>query len=80
MKALVALPVLCVTCAARVDAADVVAAPAPEPRQLRVLLKLPAPHYRPDGGYAAADAAAALRAARRGLAMALARAGASFSF
>ena len=73
MKILIALLVLWVLSAARVDAAGGAPTPAQEPRQLLVLLKLPAPHYRPDGGYAGGYADAAGRAARRGLAMALAR-------
>ena len=73
MKALIALLVLCVLGASRVEAADNAPVPAQEPRQLLVLLKLPAPHYRPDGGYASGYADAAGRAARRGVAQALAR-------
>ena len=75
MKALFAFLVLFAIGACRVDAADSAPAPAQaqESRQLLVLLNLPAPHYRPDGGYAAGYADAAGRAARRGVARALAR-------
>ena len=73
MKALIAFLVLFVIVRARVDAADSAPLPARESSQLLVLLNLPAPHYRPDGGYAAGYADAAGRAARRGVARALAR-------
>jgi hypothetical protein len=75
MKALVTTLVLCLLCASRAHAADGLGMPAPagEPQQLLVLLKLPAPHYRPDGSYMAGYADTAGRATRRSLAMALAR-------
>jgi len=74
MKALFALLVLSLFATAHVGAADLQGAPPAEaPEQVLVLLNVPAPHYRPDGSYAAGYADAAGSAARRGIAMALAR-------
>ena len=74
MKALFALLALSLFATAHVGAADLQGAPPAEaPGQVLVLLNVPAPHYRPDGSYAAGYADAAGSAARRGIAMALAR-------
>ncbi|HSC65500.1 MAG TPA: S8 family serine peptidase [Caldimonas sp.] len=74
MKLLVVAVALCVSLAARaatgVDNGDDAAR---ADQQVLVLLKLPPPHFRPDGSYSAGYADAQGSATRRGIALALAR-------
>jgi len=73
MKLLVVAVALCMSLAAR--AADVIDAgdAARAEHQVLVLLKLPPPHFRPDGSYSAGYADAQGSATRRSIALALAR-------
>jgi hypothetical protein len=64
---------LCVSLAARAADAPDPADAARAEHQVLVLLKLPPPHFRPDGAYSAGYADAQGSAARRGIAVALAR-------
>jgi len=64
---------LCASLAARAADAPDPADAARAEHQVLVLLKLPPPHFRPDGAYSAGYADAQGSAARRGIAVALAR-------
>lgn len=66
------LALLAGAAAAQAPQADVASAASPAP-QVLVLLKLPPAHYRPDAAYAGGYANSAGRAARRALALDLAR-------
>jgi len=74
MKALVVAVALCMSLAARAaDVVDAGDAAARAEHQVLVLLKLPPPHFRPDGSYGAGYADAQGSATRRSIALALAR-------